>query len=404
MKIGRVLSPALAPLTLGNIFSGVAGMFSWEKSQTQFTNELKQVFGVSHCETVSSGKTALYCILKSLHKLSPEKNEVLIPAFNCYCVASAVLRAGFKVRLCEVDPNTLDFDFMMMTKELKNKDRLLCVVATHLFGMHANVSKLKSLINDDSIFIVEDAAQVMGGKENEVPLGLQADVGFFSLGRGKAYTTCEGGIIVTNRNDIDQGVHGVVETLPKHNSVEIGMMIFKAVVLLIFSRPWLFWLPKSLPFLGLGETHFEADFKIRKLSSFQAGLSWNWVKALEKIRKERYENSSFWVSFFNKNQLPGIDSIAKTNSAARDLLRFPIRMHSKELCKKILKLSNLQGLGITITYPLPLNQLPQVTGFAANAFPKAKQCSDLVVTIPVHRFVSKSDRRKIETLLKGICL
>jgi len=404
MKIGRVLPPALAPITLGNIFSGVAGIFSPEKSLARFTNELQKAFGASHCETVSSGKTALYCILKSLQKLSPEKNEVLIPAFNCYCVASAVLRAGLKIRLCDIDPNTLDFDGNALVKELENKDCLLCVVATHLFGMHANVKKLKSCINDDSIFIVEDAAQVMGGKENEIPLGMQADVGFFSLGRGKAYTTCEGGIICTDRNDIAKGVHDVVATLPKYNFLEMCVMLIKAKIILIFSKPGLFWIPKSLPFLGLGETHFEADFKIRRLSGFQAGMSRGWIKALEKIRAERSENNSHWVKFFNENQLPGIAGIAKTKSASLDLLRFPIRMQNKEICKKVLEQSDKLGLGITITYPLPLHQLPQVSGFATNAFPNAKQCSDTIVTIPVHRSVSKSDIRKIEKLIKAICI
>ena len=50
--------------------------------------------------------------------------------------------------------------------------------------------------------IVEDAAQAMGSEDHGVQLGVMGDVGFFSLGRGKAFSTYEGGVILTNNDEI----------------------------------------------------------------------------------------------------------------------------------------------------------------------------------------------------------
>ena len=402
MKLGRVLPPAAAPIGAKDIVSGIAGVLGAGGELQRFENELKQTFKVKYCFLVSSGKTALYCILKALHDLHPDRDEVLIPAFNCYCVASAIVRAGLRVRLCDVDENTLEFDLAALKLELDNSKKLLCVVPPHLFGLHAQVHRVKSLVRDPLIAVVEDAAQVMGCSENGTRLGLQGDVGFFSLGRGKAFSTCEGGIVVTNDDAIGAGVERVVRTLPKYNAVELAELVFKACIIAIFSRPSLFWIPKSLPFLGLGGTYFDAHFPLRTLSGFQAGMSRGWEKRLERFRNKRNENSSKWVSFFNEAGLSRCYSFANRAESAPDLLRFPVRMASAELCEKAIRESDRQGLGITITYPLPLHELPELAGRVSGKFPVAKECAARILTLPVHPYVTEKDMGKIGLLLRRI--
>jgi dTDP-4-amino-4,6-dideoxygalactose transaminase len=402
MKLGRVLPPAAAPIGAKDIMSGIAGMVGAGSELQRFENELKQTFKVKYCFLVSSGKTALYCILKALHDLHPDKDEVLIPAFNCYCVASAVIRAGLRVRLCDVDENTLEFDLAALKLELDNGKKLLCVVPPHLFGLHAQVQRVKSLVRDLLVAVVEDAAQVMGCSDKGTRLGLQGDVGFFSLGRGKAFSTCEGGIVVTNDDAIGTGVERVVRTLPKYSAPELAALLFKACVIAVFSRPSLFWIPKSLPFLGLGGTYFDAHFPLRTLSGFQAGMSRGWEKRLERFRNRRNENSSKWVSFFNEAGLSRCYSFANHAESAPDLLRFPVRMASAELCAKTISESDGAGLGVTITYPLPLHELPELAGRVSGKFPVAKECAARILTLPVHPYVTEKDMGRIGLLLRRI--
>ena len=109
LKPQRTLPPAASPIGFIDIAHGIAALRHGEKTRERFKSELQQYFGVKHVFLVSSGKAALFCILKALQKLHPDRNEVLVPAFNCYSVPSAVLAAGLKIRLCDIDPNTLDF-------------------------------------------------------------------------------------------------------------------------------------------------------------------------------------------------------------------------------------------------------------------------------------------------------
>src|SRR5436853_7857991 len=110
MRIGRTLPPAATPIGAWEIVSGVCGIFRGQKELDRFRSELKEHFGVKHCFLVSSGKAAFTLILLALKELSPDRDEVLIPAFTCTSVPSSVVRAGLRIRLCDLSPDSLDFD------------------------------------------------------------------------------------------------------------------------------------------------------------------------------------------------------------------------------------------------------------------------------------------------------
>jgi dTDP-4-amino-4,6-dideoxygalactose transaminase len=101
---------------------------------------------------------------------------------------------------CDIDPATLDYDYDCLQRVVT--DETLCVLAIHLFGIPADLHRIKKLCRDKDIFIVEDAAQAMGGRYHGGMLGTFGDVGFFSLGRGKNITCGSGGIIITGNDAI----------------------------------------------------------------------------------------------------------------------------------------------------------------------------------------------------------
>src|SRR6267154_4017125 len=189
MRIGRTLPPAATPIGVREIAAGVCGIFRGRKELDRFRSELKEHFGVKHCFLVSSGKAAFTLILLALKELFPDRDEVLIPAFTCYSVPSSVVRAGLRIRLCDLRPDSLDFDFAQLSVMLSEAaplktetraavgasdslveirdladssgssiKRVLAVVPTHLFGYPADVARLRKLNRDPGITIVEDAA------------------------------------------------------------------------------------------------------------------------------------------------------------------------------------------------------------------------------------------------------
>src|SRR5918996_838299 len=76
----------------------------------------------------------------------------------------------------------------------------------HLFGVPSDIERIRTLCRARGIFVVEDAAQAMGAEFNGRKLGTGADVGIFSLGRGKNITCGSGGIVLTNSDRIAEAI------------------------------------------------------------------------------------------------------------------------------------------------------------------------------------------------------
>jgi len=438
MRIGRTIPPAASPIYVRDIINGFKGLIRGQREIERFRSELKDYFGSKHCFLVSSGKTALTVILRALHGLQPERDEVIIPAFICYSVPSAIARAGLKIKLCDVNPDTLDFDYDQLEdlitqsakleaeRQLKafakkaypvsdtrhpvssdngqqtiHRDhadpRLLAVMPAHLFGLPANVEHVRSLVGDPLVSIVEDAAQAFGAQGNGQKLGTLGDVGFFSLGRGKALSMVEGGIILTDRDDIADRIGLCLSDTKKYSAVELIRLIINAISLILFQDPALFWFPKGLPFLRVGDTIYDHRFKIRNISAFQAGMAKNWQSKLEKFHESRKKNSRYWTSLAHSSDF---NCYRTKNGGEPNLLRYPVKIADKNIRASMLKSSQNEGLGIMPTYPDSINGINELRDvFKGQIFPAAEKLPHQLITLPIHPYVSPKDIKKISNVL-----
>ena len=159
MRLQRTIPPAAAPIYWRDLCHGLIEIFSREGFAQTFIGEVKAYFGVKHVFTVSSGKAALTLILRALKSLSP-KTEVIIPAYTCFSVPSAIVKAGLKVKLCDIDLATLDFDYKLLEEAVT--ESTLCVIPSHLFGIPSDMDRIELLCHCRGAYVVEDVAQAMG--------------------------------------------------------------------------------------------------------------------------------------------------------------------------------------------------------------------------------------------------
>jgi len=402
----------MSPVHLSDITNGVKGMFHDKEEMGRFQRELEMHFRVKYAFLVSSGKAALSIILQALHALHPERDRVLIPALTCYSVPSSIARAGLKVRLCDIDADTLDFDYSRLEsilhprgeqkigcdEESESSGKVLCIIPTSLYGLPPEVERVRSSLNDSGISVVEDAAQAMGADLQGEKIGTRGDAGFFSLGRGKALTTVSGGIIVTNRDDIAEKIAAYCTQAKRCTKNEVLKMTAVAAALTFMVRPSMFWLPKAIPFLRLGETFYDPEFPIQRMSSFQAGMSRGWEEKLAEARTARAENCRYWHHALE--EVDGFEGISKEDGL-QSLIRYPILAADSCLRNRALAASEKQGLGIMPTYPEPINNgIPQggiVCG--GEGYPVAEKVSKRLITLPVHEMMRERDRKKIRDVL-----
>ncbi len=391
MRIRRTLPPVAAPLRLRDLWSGFKGFFAGDRYFRRLEDGIREYFGVRHVWFASSGKAALYLILRSLKSLRPGRPEVLIPAYTCFSVPSAIVRAGLKVALCDIDASSLDFDGTLLKKSINANT--LCVMPNHLFGIPSRMEGIMDLCRDRGVFVLEDAAQAMGGIRDGKMLGTIGDVGFFSLGRGKPVTCGSGGIIVTNSDVMACAIEEEFLRLSSPGKGEDVREYIKAVMMSLFVHPSLYWIPAVLPFLKLGRTFFDSQFPVTRLSPVKAGLGLDWEKRLERsINVRRQRASALCRSLGVAGWVDGAFPLP--------YLRLPVIVGSRDLKKSICAAAVKKGLGITGMYPSAINEVPEIAGqFSGRQFPVARLVAERLITVPVHEFVSERDQEEMVRLL-----
>jgi dTDP-4-amino-4,6-dideoxygalactose transaminase len=184
--MSRELPPTAGlPLQLSDLWPGSA----------PFADQVAEWLGVEQLQLECSGTSAMVVALKAMHGLRPQRDEVIVPAWTCPLVALAIHRAGLKLRLCDLAPNHFDMDVAQLCT--LGGPRTLAIVPTHLAGRVAEVNAALDVAHRVGAYVLEDAAQALGAKQNGLSVGLLGDAGFFSLAVGKGLTLFEGGLLLT---------------------------------------------------------------------------------------------------------------------------------------------------------------------------------------------------------------
>jgi perosamine synthetase len=395
MRIGRTLPPAAAPFSWRDLGYGAAALFTPRRSVQRLEEEIRAHFGVRDVFLVSSGTAALTLTLMALKSLSP-RTEVVIPAYTCFSVPAAVLKAGLRPVPCDIDPSNFDYDHTLLGRALKSTT--LCVIAHHLFGVPSNIEKIRELCRSRRIFVVEDAAQAMGIDVEGRHLGTLGDAGIFSLGRGKHLTCGSGGMVVTNSTQIAGALAAQYATL-EQPSLRTSLKDFVTLAFMtVFMRPRLYWIPASLPFLRLGETTFPRKITLAHLSAMKAGFLRNWRARLARANDVRSQT----VTFFSQ-QLP----LPKTVASAQAFLRLPILVKTRRDQERLHAASRTSGLGMALAYPSPVSDIPEVRAasfVAQKSFPAARDVVDHLLTLPTHELLSERDKHEIAELCRTVPL
>lgn len=385
MKVGRTLAPAAAPLGWQDLWHGLTAACSPDRALRAREQEIRQAFGVTDVFLLSSGTAALTLTLLALKSLSP-RNEVVIPAYTCFSVPAAVLRAGLQPKLCDVTPTTFDFDQSMLEQTLGL--HTLCVVVPHLFGVPSDIQKVRAMCEPRGIFVVEDAAQAMGVEVNGQTLGTLGDAGIFSLGRGKNITCGSGGVIVTRSPGIADAIDRQYRQLGTPGYREIFVDFVKASLMTIFVRPRLYWIPAALPFLHLGETVFPKSILLKRLSGMKAGLLQDWRRRLKQSNQIRSETAAY---FGQRLQIP--------HTASHPYLRLPVLAETARDKQRLFSMSNARRLGLSAAYPTSIDEIPEIRPLIdGQRFPSARRVAANLFTIPTHHWLSTKDKQNIAAL------
>ncbi len=200
-----------------------------------------------------------------------------------------MVRAGLRIRLCDVDPKTLDLDHNALAR--LDLDKVLCIIPSSLYGMPSDLKVFEHISRASGCFLIDDAAQCLGATVAEKPCGTFGDAGFYSLGRGKNITAMGGGILVTQRDDLADLIHKEVNKLPRSSSLNVFSSTLNSLLYALTLPPSRYWIIDRIPFLGLGLSVFDPNFKMTHLSWYQERLASRLSSLVHPYNRIRRENA-----------------------------------------------------------------------------------------------------------------
>jgi len=200
--------------------------------------------------------------------------------------------------------------------------------------------------------------------------------------------------VMTNSDAIAAAIarnHATVGAAPRMAQLK---EFVKAVLMMIFIRPSLYWIPAAVPGLGLGRTIYPPRIAIHRLSGFQAGLLRRWRRRLSRSNDAR----AAAVSYFTRSL-----SLSPPADPSRPYLRLPLVAADAPARQRVFALSQRRGLGLSVAYPTPINEIPEIaSAFAGQRFPSARRLSERLLTLPTHHWLSERDKRAIADLCREV--
>jgi len=270
------------------------------KRFTQFTRvrEFETAFskwqGCNHSVFVNSGSSAnliLVSAAKEMYKWS-DGDEVIVPSVTWTTTVTPIIQLGLKPVFVDINLEDLAVDYNKINKLITNKTKAIFVA--HLLGFPASIDKLKKIIKNKNIIILEDCCETQGGNINGIKVGNYGLAGTFSFYWGHHMTTVEGGMICTNNKLLYELLllkrsHGLARELPKESHFNIK---------------------KKYPDIDFNFLFLTDGFNVRN-TEFQAVLGIEQLKRIDEYIKIRNQN---YQSFLNecknyKNYLITIDKL-----------------------------------------------------------------------------------------------
>lgn len=265
-----------------------SNIFTMGPKVAEFENKFASYIGSKYAVMVNSGSSANLLMIASLfytkhglHKLKAG-DEVVVPAVSWSTTYYPLYQYGLKIKFVDVDLQTLNINVDTIRKAIGPRTK--AIFAVNLLGNPCELDKLRELAEDRGLILLEDNCESMGASLNNKYAGTYGLMGSYSTFFSHHISTMEGGLIVTDDEEIYQillclRAHGWTRNLPKNNLIT-GEKSDDA-----FDESFKFVLP---------------GYNVRPLE-LEGALGIEQVKKLPMLIEERRKNGQYWLEKMDGN-------------------------------------------------------------------------------------------------------
>jgi dTDP-4-amino-4,6-dideoxygalactose transaminase len=313
-----------------------SGHFILGKEVEEFEEQFAKFSNSKYAACVGSGTAAIFLSLQSLGL--KRGDEVILPSQSFIATATPVMMVGAKVKFVEIDKNyTLDPDKIEEKISKKTKG----IIPVHLYGHSANMDTIKKIARENSLFVLEDAAQAHGAKYKNKMIGSIGDAACFSFYPSKNLTVCgDGGIVLSNNKEIIKNV----KILRNHGRSDKYY-------------------------------HHVLGFNLR-FNEIQAAIGKVMLSKLKKGNESRRKIAKF----YNKNLTDKVIKPIEESWATHVYHMYTIRTQKRDELKEFLA---EQGIGTGIHYPVPIHKQPVFSRHNRLRLPFTEEVSKTTLSLPM---------------------
>ena len=318
----------------------------------EFLSAIKADTGARHAVLTPNGTLGLFLALLALDL--PRDSEIMIPTFTFYASATAAVFAGLTPVFVDADADTFNLDVDALESLLT--PRTTAVMPVHIYGHSAPLDQVVEFAARHGLAVLEDAAQAYGVTYQGRHAGTWGDLGMISFFADKTITTGEGGVVLTDNEEL----YEKLRLLRNQGRLHSGTFIHDS--------------------LGM-------NFRITDL---QCAVGRAQLKKLPHIIAKKQENHARYVA--NLNDVRGIRWLQIQPGSTHVPFRFALLSDHRDEVFAALEQHGVQ----TRSFFYPLHMQPALQKYAQGPLPVAEELYKKGICLPIHPGLTESD-------IDGIC-
>ena len=204
------------------------GFFTMGKKVKKFEEEFSNYVDSKYSVMVNSGSSANLLMVASLFYTKDSKiklkrgDEVIVPAVSWSTSYYPLYQYGLKIKFVDIDLETLNYDLEKLNSAVTEKTKV--ILAVNLLGNPNDFKEIKKIIENKDISIIEDNCESLGAEFQNQKTGTIGLLGTFSFFFSHHISTMEGGMVVTDNEELyhillSLRAHGWTRNLPEDNLI-----------------------------------------------------------------------------------------------------------------------------------------------------------------------------------------
>ena len=330
----------------------------------EFEKTICDYTGAKYCVAVNSATSALHIAMMALG--IKEGDEVITTPITFLASANCARYEGAKVVFADIDSETANINPKEIERHITSKTR--AIIPVHFTGQSCDMEAILKIAKENNLFVVEDGAHAIGSDYKNTKVGCckYSDMTVFSFHPVKTITTCEGGAVTTNNEEL----YKKLCALRAHGMHKDGDMV----------SDWRYEMRE------LGYNY--------RMTDVQSALGISQMKRLDVFKKRRREI----VDYYNKNL--GLPHLIEREFSNACFHLYPILVKNRrEFYFKAREI----GLNLQVHYiPVHLQPYYRNLGYKEGDYKNAENYYEHCISLPLYPDLTDSDLEEIVKRIKSI--